>query len=951
MKIIFSFLFYFLFYLAIIAQSITFEKHFGKGIGYSVVQTTEDDFIIAGRDANSISSDLTNSKLRVLKVDKHGEKVWEKNYDALGLNSPFITTTSDGNFVVIAIKKTGEVVNLFLIKINSNGDTLWTRLFASVKNEFCSFVVETKDNGFIISGYASASSSLSSPDICEVLIKTDSIGNVIWKKNYYLPFTSYTTRLPVVEFYDGYALLANSKLLKVSRLGDSLWTSILSSISYSMIKTSDEGILLPGNNYVTKIDSAGNNVWVKPLSGRAYFINQTNDSCFILVGREWLKKINQQGDTLWSKTISGGFPSFIGQTRDNGFIIAGENGNIKLIKTDANGNYSSLILWKPQPGEYLTIGSEYNFEWESKNVFRVKCEISTDNGFHWLTIAEQISETNKFKWTVLNLPSSNCKLKIIDTDKNYNYDISDSTFTIGYNPNYDFVAVNQIKMWIGNNGDGSHDPITDGQGFYWPGGKDATIGASFEDGLLWGGKIDGKIYVNGNTHRQGLKPGKILPDGNAGSAEGIWKIKKDWQLLPGGPEKDRYEYNYQNWPGDLGAPFIDEDEDGKFTKGIDQPGFLGDEVLWFVANDLDTATSIRTYGSNPIGLEVQVSTFGYDRQDDLADVVFKKYKLINRSGKEIKDMYLSYWADPDLGDASDDYIGCDSTLNLGFCYNGKNDDYMYGSPPPAIGYLLLQGPILLSEISDSARFDDRWKHGYKNLGMTMFTPIIKNWMPGTTDPSVGIYEGTLQMYNNMRCLTTFAGNPLTDPNTGLSTKYGLSGDPIAGSGWYEGKGWPGGPLPYDRRLMVDSGPSKMASEDTQEVVYAIIMARGTDNINSVAELKRKAKVVQEFYDSHIPTDVKKEKILPAKFELYQNYPNPFNPSTTISFVIPNSSFVILKIFDVLGEEVATLINEELKAGIHHYTLSTINYKLSSGVYLIQLKSGEKSLTQKMLMLK
>ncbi|MCX8010844.1 MAG: hypothetical protein N3A61_06815, partial [Ignavibacteria bacterium] len=69
---------------------------------------------------------------------------------------------------------------------------------------------------------------------------------------------------------------------------------------------------------------------------------------------------------------------------------------------------------------------------------------------------------------------------------------------------YDYIAVNQVKMWISNNGDGSHDPLTDGSGFYWPGGINASLSAIFQDGLVWGGKINGMVRVNGTTHRLGL---------------------------------------------------------------------------------------------------------------------------------------------------------------------------------------------------------------------------------------------------------------------------------------------------------------------------------------------------------------------------------------------------------------------------------------------------------------
>src|SRR4030042_2569586 len=81
---------------------------------------------------------------------------------------------------------------------------------------------------------------------------------------------------------------------------------------------------------------------------------------------------------------------------------------------------------------------------------------------------------------------------------------------VNTNDDYKYIAVNQILMWLCNNGDGSHDPRTDGNGFYWPGGEDATLGAIFEDGLIWAGKIGREVRMNGNTHRQGLQAGKIM---------------------------------------------------------------------------------------------------------------------------------------------------------------------------------------------------------------------------------------------------------------------------------------------------------------------------------------------------------------------------------------------------------------------------------------------------------
>ena len=84
--------------------------------------------------------------------------------------------------------------------------------------------------------------------------------------------------------------------------------------------------------------------------------------------------------------------------------------------------------------------------------------------------------------------------------------------------------------------------------------------------------------------------------------------------------------------------------------------------------------------------------------------------------------------------------------------------------------------------------------------------------------------------------------------TNQPVTYCLAGDPIAGTGWYEGPGWPGGLPPADRRFAMSSGPFTMAVGDTQEVVVGVIMARGTSNLNSVAVLKETDRAAQTAYD-------------------------------------------------------------------------------------------------------
>ena len=96
-------------------------------------------------------------------------------------------------------------------------------------------------------------------------------------------------------------------------------------------------------------------------------------------------------------------------------------------------------------------------------------------------------------------------------------------------------------------------------------------------------------------------------------------------------------------------------------------------------------------------------------------------------------------------------------------------------------------------------------------------------------------------------------------------------------------------------------------------------------------------------------DVKQETEIPSNYFLKQNYPNPFNPSTKISYSIPAISFITLKVYDLLGNEVATLVNEEKPSGTYEVEFSAIG--LTSGIYFYKLTAGNFSETKKMILMK
>ncbi|MDP3150170.1 MAG: Ig-like domain-containing protein [Ignavibacteria bacterium] len=109
------------------------------------------------------------------------------------------------------------------------------------------------------------------------------------------------------------------------------------------------------------------------------------------------------------------------------------------------------------------------------------------------------------------------------------------------------------------------------------------------------------------------------------------------------------------------------------------------------------------------------------------------------------------------------------------------------------------------------------------------------------------------------------------------------------------------------------------------------------------------------YNILLPAEGQKEKLTPESLTLYQNYPNPFNPETRISWQLTVGSYVTIKVFDILGNEVATLVNEFQQAGRHNYELGisppAADYELTSGVYFYQLRAGDFVQTKKLVVLK
>lgn len=424
-------------------------------------------------------------------------------------------------------------------------------------------------------------------------------------------------------------------------------------------------------------------------------------------------------------------------------------------------------------------------------------------------------------------------------------------------PSYTHFTINNISTWIKNDGESDINPNGNSGQVYPKGSNKTTV---FQTGFIYGGIVNGEIRVTGSAYRQGQTPGAVI-GGVAQDKDDpdvrIYRVKKYWDIssvadefsLGEGTEqaiKDQYEKDWNQWPAQYGAPYTDINNNGTYDSDVDIPGFPGaDQTIWFVNNDFDATNAQFPYGSVGLGLEMQATIWGYANAGPLGNMFFRRFKFINKGGNVIDSMYVCLWSDPDLGDAGDDFVGCDVDKSLGYCYNGKATDGMYGNYPPAVGWDFFQGPIVPSP-GDTAVFDNKYRLDYANLPMSAFFYFI-NPDPVYRDPQQGDYLGTLQFWNLLRGRVSTTGSPFIDPITGLPTKFCLNGDPVTQTGWVDGILHP----PADRRLGLVSGPFTMLPGDTQEIVVAQINAGGlpgVNNIQAVQRLRLYDEVAQDAYN-------------------------------------------------------------------------------------------------------
>lgn len=309
------------------------------------------------------------------------------NADYIQSSNECVQQTSDGGYILLGNTlsfgpNAPQWTNIYLIKTNADGDTLWTKVYGGTEDERGRGVQQTSDGGYII---IAMTKSFGAGDWDPYLIKTDNAGNIQWSKTY---------------GGVGYDLV------------------------FSGIQTADNGYIICGTTesfgagnrdvYLVKTDAIGNLMWTKTFGGASAdygrFVEQTTDGGYIIAGQTqsfgaggtdaYLIKIDSLGNFIWSKTYGGSNSDnaiCAKQTIDGGYVMCGStysfgagSGDIYVIKTDSIGdtlwtkvyggaqNDEAYAIQQTTDGGYILTGQTYSFGAGSRDVYVLKIDASGD---------------------------------------------------------------------------------------------------------------------------------------------------------------------------------------------------------------------------------------------------------------------------------------------------------------------------------------------------------------------------------------------------------------------------------------------------------------------------------------------------------------------------------------------------------------------------------------------
>ena len=445
--------------------------------------------------------------------------------------------------------------------------------------------------------------------------------------------------------------------------------------------------------------------------------------------------------------------------------------------------------------------------------------------------------------------------------------------------------------------------------------------------------------------------------------------------------------SWQNWKDavKLGADYYDGNNDGiynpldlngnnKWDYGEDRPDLLGEETIWCIYKD-DVPNALRRFTVSPKGIEIQQTVFS----TLIPNIIFIRYRIINSGlvSETLDSVYFSIFSDPDIGGYLDDLVGCDSTINAGFGYQ-NTPDRVFGNSAPTFLTSFVQGPYsyipgkTFKDNNANGVFDEgdeslstanaingvvkgiSIKEGAITLPITSLSPTHFGDIGSDSDTHFEIRNTQLGLWKSGELINPCDwkyGEVFNEDCNNINGLFPYSGNPIIPQGWINNQ-------PMDQRFMINTGPFQLAKGEPIDIVVAYVVGYNENSsLSSLQNAKVRTTDMLPYFENNqfeiILADTIDITEKPVElFGLKQNYPNPFNSTTNIKYAIPHRKMaenVSIKIYNLLGEVVATLVDEVQSSGIYSINFSSEN--LTSGLYIISLTNLEYSDSKKLMVLK
>lgn len=671
------------------------------------------------------------------------------------------------------------------------------------------------------------------------------------------------------------------------------------------------------------------------------------------------------------------------------------NTNVNDVSDD-KFTITTLTLTKPNGNENYAVNSQQLITWSSTYISSVKIEYSINNGTNWIVIESNYPSTGFYYWTVPNIISTQCKVRISDYNNLVTTDMSDNTFIIGQLPyvkvlypnkrvefktgtveviKWESSNVNNVKLEYSINSGNTWDIITSSTAS--TGSYNWTVPSvtSEQCKIRITDVLRSDIYDNSDSNFVIIKNPVIkltAPNGgetvNAGS---VYSIKWTSENI----EKVKIEFSVN---GGVSWNLI--------TSSIPSSGTYS----WLVPNQATTQAKIR------------ITDVLHSNVMDESDANFKinsssKLTLKSPNGDEnlrVGSAYTILWTSELISNVKIEYS----------IDNGTSWDVVVPSTPSIGGYTWnipntpsYQCLLKISDVTDPTIYDLSDKI-FSISKLELITPIDTEVLLAGSECNITWNSGGI---SNLKI--EYSSNNGTSWNTIISSvsaslnnyRWTLPANAINEcivriSDVNKATVYDQNDKPFAIKQIIVLYPAENEvfnpgeNQDIQWRSYNVANVRIEYSISSgswwtniatkipasvnsytwkipnnpsstclvrISDVVKPAEIYavsKSTFTINPPVDVQ-ENGVPGKFELMQNYPNPFNPVTTIRYKVPHSTFVTIKVFDMLGNEIKTLVNGYTNPGTHEVRFDA--ERLSSGVYIYRMQTDKFTDTKKLLLLK